>query len=99
MPVNVPLSKPIQSGSGEIKEITLRELTARDLVKMRKPFNKTTIGAGGEITIEADFETAMQYLSELSGHDDITLGLLCAADFIACCRAMDGLFTSDEAKN
>lgn len=99
MPANVTLSKPLTTHKGEITEIELRDITAKDLVEMRvSPLGFTNIGSGigsARVTdqrVELRYDIAMGYLVRLSGIDEILLGALQAKDFEKCVGAVTKLW-------
>lgn len=76
----VPLSKPLKSHQGEITELTLRELTARDIVEARQsPIKIARVGE--EVVHEYRYDVVMKLASMMTGHDEGVLGGLKGGDF------------------
>lgn len=99
MPRTVPISKPLTTHKGEVTEIELRDITARDMVEMRVgPTSVSThaegIGNARVVSQKFDirYDIAMGYLTRLSGIDEILLGSLKAADFDKCVVAIQELW-------
>jgi len=80
----IQLTHPITTHAGPVASLTLRDIVARDLVKMRT--NPITFFADGHY--EVNYALVMAYLVELSGVDDLTLGDLPGKDFAKCQRAI-----------
>jgi hypothetical protein len=80
MPITVPLSKALTTHSGDVNELVLRELNARDMVEVRQPPIKLA-RVGDEVTQEYRYDTIMKLASLLTGIDDLVLGKLSAKDF------------------
>ena len=82
----VTLSSPIKTHDGEITELKLKEPRAGTLVKYNDPFKVTPVkGEDGEIErFEYVFfnKPMMQFLTDMSGLDEIVLSTMSAADFI-----------------
>lgn len=80
------LSAPIKAHSGEITELKLKEPRAGVLVKYNDPFEVKAIrGEDGETEgFEFKFSNKpmMQFLSEMTGLDDIVLSGMSVSDFM-----------------
>lgn len=89
MTVTVPLSKPLKSHDGEITKLTLRDMTASDIVQSRiPPFKLVESSDETEKHAEYRYDIIMQLASRLSGVDDIILGGMSAKDFHAVSKAV-----------
>lgn len=76
----IPLSRPLKTHKGEITELTLRELDARDIVEARQ--SPIKIGrVGEEVVHEYRYDVVMKLASMLTGHDEVVLGGLKGGDF------------------
>lgn len=102
MPVDIKLGSPLKAHNAVVDTIHLRDLTARDMVKMRKsPVSMvmTSTGIGDEMLVERRFDTdydlAMKYLAELSGYDDLVLSTMRASDFQNCVNALAKMWNDD----
>ena len=98
MPITVPLSKPLKTHKGDVTEIVLRDIEARDLVMMKRHFINVVQTAEGQ-KFETDFALAQQYIEALSGIDALSLNPLPAKDFNACIDALAKLYNGDDTKN
>src|SRR5258707_15281647 len=80
----VTLSRPIKSHNGEISEITLKEPTARSFFSHGEPFKVKVLTDDSGTILEFDFFNSViaKFLTDMTGHDDIILSSLRAADFI-----------------
>jgi hypothetical protein len=80
------LSSPLKTHDGEITEIKLKEPRASSLVKYNDPFKVKPIkDADGEtegFEFEFNNKPMMQFLSDMTGIDDILLSNLTASDFM-----------------
>jgi hypothetical protein len=81
----VTLSKPLKTHSGEVTSLTLKEPEARSFFTHGEPFKVRVISdeVNGD-RIDFDFNNAVfkNFLADMTGHDDIVLGKLRAADFM-----------------
>ena len=108
MPATVRLSKPLKTHGGEVTELTLRDLVASDLVKMRR--SPTTITNMQDLTpnvagparrdkieyrIEPNYDVVMDYLVLLTGLDPIVLGAMPARDFRRATDVVTGLWNDE----
>jgi hypothetical protein len=80
MPTTVPLSKALTTHKGDVNELVLRDLDARDMVEVRQPPIKLA-RVGDEVTQEYRYDVVMKLASLLTGIDDLVLGKLSAGDF------------------
>jgi hypothetical protein len=80
------LSSPLKTHDGEITEIKLKEPRASSMVKYNDPFKvKPVKDANGEtegFEFEFNNKPMMQFLSDMTGVDDILLSSLSASDFM-----------------
>lgn len=89
--VRVPLSRPLTTHDGVMREIILREPSARDYISLKRlpfsvVFHQTVrpgdMGQDPQSTTErqgeliTDFDLAFQWVSRLSGIDTLILGTL-----------------------
>lgn len=89
MAKTIPLSKPLLTHDGELKELKLRELTAADIVSVKvSPFKVTVLpGTPGaavddrKTEVEQRYDVLMALAARLTGIDDILLGKLKGSDF------------------
>lgn len=92
MAKTVPLSKPLETHDGEVSELTLRGLTAADIVRMKKsPFDVIRLD-GGEVELRVKYDMMMSYLAELSGLDEIVLGRMSGPDFQKACNVVGDIW-------
>ena len=90
MSATVKLSAPLATHQGPIEEITLRDLKARDLVKMKvSPYSYINLGddSGKPVQnkrldqrFEMRYDIAMGYISLLTGIDEVLLGDMSGSD-------------------
>ena len=86
----LPLSKPLKTHDGEVKEIALRGLTAADIVEMKTSPFQVLRREGGDVELIVKYDVMMKYLSRLSGIDDLVLGAMDGQDFqVACTKVGD----------
>lgn len=78
--VTVPLSEPLITHKGELKSIELKTPTARSFRIHGEPF-KTNV-TGDRIMFEINNENMFGFLADMTGHDQIVLDALPAADYI-----------------
>jgi hypothetical protein len=80
------LSSPLKTHDGEIAEIKLKEPRAGSLVKYKDPFKVKPIkDADGEtegFEFEFNNKPMMQFLSDMTGIDDILLSNMSVSDFM-----------------
>jgi hypothetical protein len=80
------LSAPLKTHSGEVIELKLKEPHAGALVKYNDPFKVKPIKSDDGETQGFEFEfnnkPMMQFLSEMTGVDEILLSNLSASDFM-----------------
>lgn len=87
MPKTIPLSTPLQTHTGEVKELTLRDPIGADFIAINKlPFVMASDGTMSSTT--PDFAVAAQWMARLSGVDAILIGTLGARDFSAVMRGL-----------
>lgn len=86
----VPLSKPLKTHDGEVRELKLRDIDATDIVTMKtSPFQVIRMQSG-EVELVVKYDVMMQYLSRLCAVDPILLGKMKGSDFqIACSKVGD----------
>jgi hypothetical protein len=95
MPFTVPLSKPLKTHDGEVTQLTLRDLTASDIVMARVPPVKLIANSKeDEEHAEFRYDIIMQLASRLTGIDDLILGGLSARDFHAVANAVVKLWNA-----
>jgi hypothetical protein len=88
MSKTVSLSGPLKTHEGEVTSLTLRALTAADIVTMRKsPFEIVRKG-DGEVEVTIKYDIMMAYMSRLSGVDDLLLSKMSGTDFQLACNAV-----------
>ncbi|GAB7002310.1 phage tail assembly protein [Bradyrhizobium viridifuturi] len=86
---NIKLSKPLKTHDGEVMELKLRDLTARDIATMREsPYKVIQRKDDGTVELEIRYDKMMAYLSLLSGVDDLILGDLSGTDFQSACNVV-----------
>lgn len=73
-----PLSKPLTTHDGEVSELSLRDLTAADIVRAKSPPVKLI---AGDQSAEYRYDIIMELASAMTGVDDIILGKLTPKDF------------------
>lgn len=82
----VALSNPIKTHDGEVSELKLKEPRAGTLVKYNDPFKVKPIkGEDGEtegFEFEFSNKIMMQFLTDMTGIDEIVLSTMSAADFM-----------------
>ncbi len=93
MTEKLPLSKPLKTHDGEVSELTLRELTAADIVQAKSPPLKF-ITQDGEQVAEYRYDVIMQLAVKATGIDDIVLGRLAPKDFHALSSRVVGLWNA-----
>ncbi|MGE0699266.1 MAG: phage tail assembly protein [Hyphomicrobiaceae bacterium] len=85
-----PLSKPIRTHQGELRELTLRDPVAADYIEIGKvPFDVR--GADEDRRATVDFKVAAQWAAALTGLDAILLGQLAAKDWLALVGRVNAL--------
>ena len=99
MPITISLSKPLKVVQGDVMELKLRDMAARDLVLMRKPPYSIVSLPDGGTRIDQDHDACMKMLATLSGVDEISLGALSVKDYASCCDALARLMNGDDVKN
>lgn len=77
----VPLSRPLQTHKGPLKEIVLNEPTLRAFRQYGEPFKVISTKEGQ--SIEHDNRALAQFAAHMSGHDEIVLDDLPAKDWYA----------------
>ena len=86
---NIKLSKPLKTHDGEVMELKLRDLTARDIATMREsPYKVFPRKADGTVELENRYYKMMADLSLRSGVDDLILGDLSGTDFQSACNVV-----------
>lgn len=86
---SITLSKPLKTHDGEVTELKLRDLDARDIVRMREaPFKITQRKDDGGVELEVRYAVMMNYLSLLTGVDDLVLGTMSGQDFQKACSVV-----------
>lgn len=88
MAATVPLSKPLVTHSGEVRELILRDLTAADIVAVKVSPFIVIVNPDKTTRVEQRFDTLMTLASRLTGIDDIVLGNLKSADFHTLTQAV-----------
>lgn len=86
MAKTVPLSKPLKTHDGEVRELKLRSLNASDIVSMKTSPFQVIRREAGDVELIVKYDVMMQYLSRLSGIDDLLLGAMDGNDFQVCCN-------------
>lgn len=82
MSKTIILKAPITTHDGETKQIVLRDPIGADYIAINKmPFS--VIGTGDDRMIVPDYKVAVQWLTRLSGIDEILIGKLNRDDFLA----------------
>jgi tail assembly chaperone E/41/14-like protein len=80
------LSRPIKTHNGEVTELKLKEPRAGALVKYNDPFKVKPIKSDDGETEGFEFEfnnkPMMQFLSEMTGLDEIVLSSMPVSDFM-----------------
>ena len=81
--VNVfKLSRPLRTHKGDLSELTLKEPTARSFIRAKRdPY--TVKFEDDKATYTFDSAATLAFLVDMTGHDEITLEALPAADFMA----------------
>ncbi|MGZ6199188.1 MAG: phage tail assembly protein [Vulcanimicrobiaceae bacterium] len=91
MATTVPLSKPLTTHDGDVSTLTLRDVTAADIVSCKvAPYKFDPNGT----TYEINYAAVMALASRLCGLDDLILGKLSAKDFHAVSQAILGLWSA-----
>ena len=75
------LSKPLKTHDGEITELKLKEPKARLFFKYGDPFKLAPMKDRADLEFVFDKEAIMQFISEMTGIDDIVLGDLSTGDY------------------
>lgn len=83
MPKVIHLSKPLVTAAGDTRTLELRDPVAADFFELNKLPVTTVSTAEGEVR-RPDFKAVAQWLSRLSGVDDILLGKMNVTDFTTC---------------
>jgi hypothetical protein len=86
MAKTVPLSKPLKTHNGEVRELALRGLSASDIVEMKTSPFQVLRREGGDVELIIKYDVMMKYLSRLSGVDDLLLGAMDGNDFQVACN-------------
>lgn len=82
MPKTIKLKQPIVTHEGEKTEIVLRDPVGADFIAINKmPFS--VMGTGDDRMIVPDYRIAVQWITRLSGVDEILLSKLNRDDFLA----------------
>jgi hypothetical protein len=87
-PVNVPLEDPIQAHGEEMRSLTLRAPTGKDIRELGYP--STMLGNGDEMKIATD--VVAKYVARLAGIPLPSVDALAAPDFNACITTVMGFF-------
>lgn len=86
--MKVSLTRAIQAhGDDNVRELTLREPTGKDLRTLGLPF---TISATGQVN--PDSAVIARHISALAGIPPSSVDQLSAADFMTCSIAVMGFF-------
>jgi hypothetical protein len=81
----VTLSKPLKTHDGEVTSLKLKEPEAHSFFDHGEPFKVRVISDGTGDRVDFEFYNAVfkKFLTDMTGIDDILLGKLRAADFMA----------------
>lgn len=81
----ITLSKPLKTHDGEVTTLKLKEPEAHSFFNHGEPFKVRVISDESGDRVDFDFNNAVvkKFLTDMTGVDDILLGKLRAADFIA----------------
>lgn len=82
----ITLSKPLKTHDGEVTSLKLKEPEARSFFDHGEPFKVRVINDetnGDRIDFEFNNSVFKKFLTDMTGVDDILLGKLRAADFMA----------------
>jgi hypothetical protein len=82
----IPLSKPLKTHDGEVTSLALKEPEARSFFEHGEPFKVRVISDelnGDRIDFEFYNSVFKKFLTDMTGVDDILLGKLRAADYMA----------------
>lgn len=88
----VPLSKPLTTHSGEVSELTLRNLNASDIVDMKQSPFQAIRREGGDVELLVKYDLMMKYLSRLTSVDEIVLGKMSGTDFQVACNKVGDIW-------
>lgn len=87
MPATLTLKAPLKTHEGEVKELTLRDITAKDIIEIRhSPLSLTSVSTGmgamrsTEQRVDIRYDVAFQYLVRLTGVDEVILGTIGGSD-------------------
>ena len=100
----IRLSKPIEGPKGPIREIVLKEPSAELVLKRGFPWKQIGHMAedGGRVeSFEMEFipSRMADFISHMSGIDQITLGEMRARDMVACFNAVFGMLQGSAPGN
>lgn len=101
MPITFKLSKPltVSGGTGTINELQLRELTARDLVRLKHTFITRVVKGNGDMEFETHFDRVMEYLAALSDVSEIELQAMDGADLVRAMGYLQDIMAGQAVKN
>jgi hypothetical protein len=95
----VKLSRPLVTHKGELKELTLREPTARDFIEINKlPVRFKIDAEGGGREVMVDYETLFRWASHLTDIGVDILGTLKKRDVQSIVEAIQEIL-GDEAED
>lgn len=83
----ITLTRPIQAHGEELRELTLREPTGKDLRTLGLPF---TVSASGQVN--PDSGALARHIGVLAGIPPSSVDQLSATDFMTCTVAVLGFF-------
>jgi len=81
----ITLSKPLKTHDGEVTSLKLKEPEAHSFFNHGEPFKVRVISDESGDRVDFDFNNGVfkKFLTDMTGVDDILLGKLRAADFMA----------------
>jgi hypothetical protein len=92
MAKTVPLTKPLKTHDGEVMKLELRGLQANDIVAMKTSPFQVIRREAGDVELIVKYDVMMQYLSRLSGVDDLILGGMDGQDFQRACSVVGDIW-------
>lgn len=97
MPANtVTLSKPLETHSGLVKQLTFREPIAEDFIEIDDlPFDVLPGKDGEEPHVKIRYKLAAQWIARLTGLDQGIVASMSKGDWMRCIMALNTTIASD----
>jgi hypothetical protein len=92
MAYTVPLSTPLKTHDGDVSQLSLRDISAADIVEMKTSPFQVIRREAGDVELFIKYDVMMKYLSRLSGVDDLVLGKLKGVDFQNACNKVGDIW-------